>query len=313
MKKPKHKKRNIVLLFLLAVVCICGTELAVCSYFDPELYQQITAPARQAARATADVCSAVYRNVADACRSTADAIGHNLDRMAQYWAELTAPPPEPSNEPEPDIQAADEPALTDHPDISDPLVTELVEEDGREILTGGIYPVVYFNQKDENWTDQLYGSDDIGTYGCGPTAMAMVVASLTQEETDPVLMSQWAVDHHHWARRSGSYHSIVEGAAAAFGLHVQAPRERTPDALIDALLSGNLLVALMGPGHFTQRGHFIVLRGITLDGGVLVADPNSLERSLAVWDPQLILDELSASTVNGAPLWIIGPESSLAP
>jgi hypothetical protein len=61
----------------------------------------------------------------------------------------------------------------------------------------------------------------------------------------------------------------------------------------------------MGPGHFTQRGHFILLRGTTLSGEVLVADPNSRERSLTAWDPQLILDELSSHTSDGAPLWAL--------
>lgn len=44
----------------------------------------------------------------------------------------------------------------------------------------------------------------------------------------------------------------------------------------------------MTRGHFTERGHFIILRGVTLEGRVLVADPNSRERSLAAWEPQLI-------------------------
>ena len=84
----------------------------------------------------------------------------------------------------------------------------------------------------------------------------------------------------------------------------------TLDELLEELLSGKVLVALMGPGHFTNRGHFILLRGVTLSGQVLVADPNSAERSLSVWDPQLILDELSKSTNNGAPLWSIAqPET----
>ena len=68
-----------------------------------------------------------------------------------------------------------------------------------------------------------------------------------------------------------------------------------------------MLVALVGPGHFTGGGHFIVLRGVTLTGKLLVADPVSDERSLMEWDPQLILDELSASRNNGAPLWVISP------
>ena len=77
----------------------------------------------------------------------------------------------------------------------------------------------------------------------------------------------------------------------------------TADELRRDLASGHMFVALMGKGHFTNRGHFILLRGVTLEGKVLVADPNSRERSLAAWDPQLILDELSASRTSGAPLW----------
>ena len=61
----------------------------------------------------------------------------------------------------------------------------------------------------------------------------------------------------------------------------------------------------MTRGHFTNGGHFIVLRGVTMDGQVLVADPNGRDRSLVAWDPQLLLDELSPSTHNGSPLWSI--------
>ena len=42
---------------------------------------------------------------------------------------------------------------------------------------------------------------------------------------------------------------------------------------------------------------------LDVEGKVLVADPNSRERSLMAWDPELILSELSASRSSGAPLW----------
>ena len=61
----------------------------------------------------------------------------------------------------------------------------------------------------------------------------------------------------------------------------------------------------MRQGHFTNNGHFIILHGATLSGEILVADPNSLERSLTAWDPQLILDELSKNAVSGGPIWVI--------
>ena len=67
-------------------------------------------------------------------------------------------------------------------------------------------------------------------------------------------------------------------------------------------------MALMGPGHFTNRGHFILLRGVTLDGSILVADPASPERSLTTWDPELIVDELSSSRDSGGPLWVLSQD-----
>ena len=179
--------------------------------------------------------------------------------------------------------------------------------DGEEILTGGTIPIVYFNQSDPEWADKPYGSDTIDRYGCGPTAMAMVVSSLCGELVDPAEMAALAAKQGYCAKGRGSYLSIVNGIARTYGLASEAIGALTVDAVSDALLTGDLLVALVGPGHFTSGGHFIVLRGVTLTGKLLVADPVSDERSLMEWDPQLILDELSASRNNGAPLWVISP------
>ena len=119
-----------------------------------------------------------------------------------------------------------------------------------------------------------------------PFSAVSYVASMTNTETDPALMSEWAAENGYWARGSGSYHSIVIGTAEAYGLKAEAMEDKTPEGIREALLSGNMLVALMGPGHFTNGGHFIVLHGVTPDGEILVADPNSDERSLSPWDPQ---------------------------
>lgn len=57
---------------------------------------------------------------------------------------------------------------------------------------------------------------------------------------------------------------------------VLSPSRTSPLAeLRQDLSSGHIFVALMGSGHFTSSGHFILLRGVTLDGKILVADPNS--------------------------------------
>ena len=297
------KKKWIILLAgLLAAICIGGVELSASYFFAPEIYQQVTAPVRRFCRAAADLggqaasalSAASVRAVEEAARAAGEAV--------RWWEDLTAKPEE---EDAVEDQAASDPVLSLDAPVLDPAITELVEREGREVLTGGVMPVIYYNQGEEPWADQRYGRDDIGRYGCGPTAMCMAVASMTDTETDPAQMAKWAAEHGYWASRSGSYLSIVEGTAKAFGLTAQPISEKTPEAVQAALLEGNLLVALMGPGHFTNGGHFILLRGETLTGTILVADPNSLERSLLEWEPQMILDELSRSTANGAPLWVI--------
>ena len=308
----KHLGRHIALAALLALLCIGGVELAACRHFAPATYDRIVAPARYVAAVMADTGRAALNaagqfclGVGRFCQSVGAGIAEQAGRAADAWSEFTAPReivpashrrPSSSEEPQP-------PAVA-------PPITEVLEVDGRQILTGGSVDVVYFCQSDEEWAEQLYGTDPIGPYGCGPTAMAMAVASMTDTETDPAVMAAWAADHGYWARRSGSYHSIVLGTAQAFGLEAAAFPSRDPEDLCRALRDGGVLVALMGPGHFTTGGHFILLRGTTLSGDILVADPNSLERSLQVWDPQIILDELSSARDNGAPLWLLTAPSS---
>lgn len=287
----------------------------VCSRIEPALYESLVSPVRRTAHAAAAFCAESAHRAGEAVKQTASDLAQRAAEAAQRldekvrrshealertWEERKNPPAEPSDQPGPEI--SDLPVSA--PEVEKPL-TELRTERGRDILTGGVTDIVYFNQSEEPWADAPYGSDTLLKYGCGPTVMAMAVASLTEEDTDPARMAQWAVEHGHWARQNGSYHSLIPGAAEAFGLTVESPVEQTAQALRDTLEQGKLLVALMKPGHFTKYGHFILLRGITPDGNILVADPNSIPNSLAVWDPQLILDELAGSNSSGAPLWAL--------
>lgn len=172
-------------------------------------------------------------------------------------------------------------------------------------FTDGETEVIYFNQLDERYANQPYGTDHIGGYGCGPTSMAIVVSSLTSETVDPVQMARWAYEHGYWCSKSGSYHTLIPGAAQAWGLSVEGCTASEPQRILDALADGKLVVALMTKGHFTKSGHFIVLRGVQ-DEKILVADPASYRRSQKVWDLSIILNEASRRAGAGGPFWIIG-------
>lgn len=176
---------------------------------------------------------------------------------------------------------------------------------GEVVFPDGGREVVYYNQLDERYADQPYGTDRIGKSGCGPTAMAIVVSSLTSDRVDPAEMAEWAYQHGYWCKGSGSYHSLIPGAAEAWGLPVSGCSASEPQRIVDALTAGKLVVAIMAEGHFTKSGHFIVLRGVQ-DGKILVADPASYSRSGQSWDLSIILDEASRRAGAGGPFWIIG-------
>lgn len=174
------------------------------------------------------------------------------------------------------------------------------------VFSDGSTQVVYYNQLDERWKYEPYGADTIGGYACGPTSMSIVVSSLTSETVDPPHMAQWAYENGYWCSGSGSYHSLIPGAAEAWGLAVEGCTASEPQRIVDALTDGKLVVALMTKGHFTSSGHFIVLRGCTSDGKILVADPASYQRSEKSWDLAIILNEASKTAGAGGPFWIIG-------
>lgn len=174
------------------------------------------------------------------------------------------------------------------------------------IFSDGETQVVYYNQLDERWKNLPYGTDNIGGYACGPTAMSIVVSSLTSDTVDPPHMAQWAYENGYWCSKSGSYHSLIPGASAAWDLPCEGCTPSEPQRIVDALASGKLVVALMTKGHFTSSGHFIVLRGVTSEGEILVADPSSYDRSNKAWDMSIILNEASRSAGSGGPFWIIG-------
>jgi len=166
--------------------------------------------------------------------------------------------------------------------------------------------VVYYNQGDVRYKDAPYGLDNIGGYGCGPTSMAIVISTLTSETVDPVQMAKWSYDNKYWYSGGGSYHALIPAAAEAWGLPVEGCTDSEPQRIVDALSSGKLIVAIMAKGHFTKKGHFIVLRGVTSDGMILVADPGSHKRSEQEWDLSIILDEARKDAGANGPFWIIG-------
>ncbi|AGK97115.1 C39 family peptidase [Clostridium pasteurianum] len=170
----------------------------------------------------------------------------------------------------------------------------------------GATEVVYYNQADERWKDKPYGrTGTIGRSGCGPTSLSIVVSSFTDKKVDPVQMSKWAYENGYYCEGAGSYHTLIPDGAKHFGLKVEGCTSSEPQRIVDALSQGKLVIAIMAKGHFTRNGHFIVLRGVTSDKKILVADPVSRTRSEEKWELSIILDEANKGADAGGPFWII--------
>lgn len=193
--------------------------------------------------------------------------------------------------------------------ISDTQHTTASDSDGYGLDFSGYsfndtaVEVIFYHQADSRWGDLAYGkSGTIASSACGPTALAIVIASLVDSSITPVEVAQYCVDNGYRAEGNGTYRSAIPEVAAHYGLSVDKLGADS-EKLVAALNEGKLVIAIMGPGHFTKFGHYIVLRGLTSEGKVLVADPNSYERSQQQWALSVIVGEASNSTAAGGPFW----------
>ena len=182
--------------------------------------------------------------------------------------------------------------------------SEFVDKDRLQSYEGvDLDGLTYFNQLDERWANEKYGkTDTIGVAGCGPTALAIAISNLTGDETDPTEVAEWSYENGYVCEGSGSYISLIPNAAEHFGLSVEKLGKSNAEELVEHLDDGKMIIAIMGAGHFTNTGHFIVLRGVTDDGKILVADPVSYNRSTMAWDVSTILKEVK-NAGSGGPFW----------
>ena len=196
-------------------------------------------------------------------------------------------------------------------DISDLTMEDSCNEDTSVylvMLDTSMGPMLYYNQGDARWASYLYGGEDpMGTYGCGPTAVSMLINSFSCDSlgVTPVNLADWAFANGEYAPKGGSYHSLIPNALSGFGLQVESIRDYSRENAADLLATKHILVALMGKGSLTENGHFILITKLLDNGNVHIADPNSYENSTTEWNLEQLLSELKDSRDHGAPLWAV--------
>ncbi|MDD5966763.1 MAG: C39 family peptidase, partial [Blautia sp.] len=108
--------------------------------------------------------------------------------------------------------------------------------------------------------------------GCGPTSFAMVASYLTGKTITPVDAVSWC-GNSYYKPGVGTYWSYFAAAASHFGCG-SVTQTTDPNRVLKALSEGHPVISSQSAGLFTRGGHFIVLRGVTASGKVLVNDPN---------------------------------------
>jgi hypothetical protein len=144
--------------------------------------------------------------------------------------------------------------------------------------------VVYYAQGDSRWGSTMYSktkdkSQTIKNSGCGPTSMAMVVATLTDPTVTPPDMCNFATENGYRTKNSGTAWEFFPPAAEKYGLTCK--QSFSTDEVVKALKNeGTLVIASMKKGYYTTTGHYILLTG-TDGSNIFSHDPAKYSREKA--------------------------------
>ncbi len=140
-----------------------------------------------------------------------------------------------------------------------------------------------FMQWDQRWGYHQYSGNVMGLTGCGLTCLSMVTVYLSGDTSkDPKWMTDFSTENGYAAEGSGTSWTLFSEGGEKLGFDVtEIPLDEKRVA--ENLKVGNPVVAVMGPGHFTTDGHFIVFVDYE-DEKIKVNDPNSKANSDKLWE-----------------------------
>ena len=130
-------------------------------------------------------------------------------------------------------------------------------------------PMMYSNHGDKNQT--------MANSGCGPTAMADVVATLKDKNINPYDLAELSMQWGDRSYNSGTNWSFFPHIAEHFKF-VKFVQTKNLDALKACLDAGGYVVCSMGKGYWTSGGHYICAWKYT-DTDIWCNDPASSKRT----------------------------------
>lgn len=133
---------------------------------------------------------------------------------------------------------------------------------------------VYYHQYDPRWANTPYGTSDIETSGCGPTSMAMILASLIDPSITPPDVAANAGEQGDGTVYAGN---LVAGIRSKWGDKVNVEMSFDVDTVYEFVKSGKGMAYMNGgtgwPYCANGCGHIVAMMEVGADGKALIHDP----------------------------------------
>ena len=138
---------------------------------------------------------------------------------------------------------------------------------------------IYLLQTDSRWKNVKYTSSNnssqtIGSSGCGPTSMSMIINEWFDKSYTPVTACAYSVSAGYRTASNGTAWGFFKAMAVKYGLKfTQTSYSATAKKFLDEN-PGSLVICAMRKGNWTTGGHFILM--YKCDGTyVYINDPAS--------------------------------------
>lgn len=146
-------------------------------------------------------------------------------------------------------------------------------------------------QWDDRWGYGAYGSSMVAVSGCGPTCIAMVASGLTgRTDITPYTVAAYSENNGFLTKELDTSWDLMTYGCEEFGI-TGTMLGLDENAMANTLANGCPIICSVGPGDFTENGHFIVLTGYE-NGMFRVNDPNSRLRSEKTWNYDTLKDQI---------------------
>lgn len=156
----------------------------------------------------------------------------------------------------------------------------------------GQIPQLY--QWDTRWGYTTYSGTSFALTGCCPTSLSMVYMGLTgKTDMTPYDLGVLAGKDGYESKNEGTIGDFLTDDAAKLGL-VCRKIDIDSGTLKYYLNQGYVIICNVGPGDFTDGGHYFVITGLDGKGKLTIRDPYSSVRSAKHWGIARILNQTIA-------------------